>query len=388
MKNRARKFWNFVENSDSAELRLYGPISESTWCDDEVTPNTFAEDLAGCENKPLIIRINSGGGDVFAANAIYNLLRAYKADKTVYIDGLCASAATIVACAGDTVIMPANAIYMIHPPSVSMYGDYTGEDLSKMANALETVGESIKNVYRMRCGDKSDEVEALMDAETYLTASQALDLGLVDSVDDAMDLDAVVNKSGIFVNRIRLDARDAGKARQFINQGGIKTVDKNNDLLQKIKELLGIKEGDKGAQPAADEDTAGTDEPAAPDEDPDEEEKTTVEEAVKNERKRVSALNAMKTGNSVVDSIINTAIAEGTEASTVKAFINAVKAPVEKQEADMKAVNAIKQLVSDSLTSGVNGVAPSKVADTIAKEDESKKKAIDEIVSIANGDDK
>lgn len=378
MKNRARKFWNFVENPDSAELRLYGPISESTWCDDEVTPNTFAEDLAGCENKPLIIRINSGGGDVFAANAIYNLLRAYKADKTdktVYIDGLCASAATIVACAGDTVIMPSNAIYMIHPPSVSMCGDYTGEDLSKMANALETVGESIKNVYRMRCGDKSDEVEALMDAETYLTASQALDLGLVDSVDDAMDLDAVVNKSGIFVNRIRLDARDAGKARRFINQGGIKTVDKDKDLLQKIKDLLGIKEGDKGAQP-----TAGKD--------PDEDGKTTVEEAVKNERERVSALNAMKTGNSVVDSIINTAIAEGTGASTVKAFINAVKAPVEKQEADMKAVNAIKQLVSDSLTSGVNGVAPSKVADTIAKEDESKKKAIDEIVSIANGDDK
>lgn len=375
MKNRARKFWNFVENSDSAELRLYGPISESTWHDDEVTPNTFAEDLAGCENKPLIIRINSGGGDVFAANAIYNLLRAYKADKTVYIDGLCASAATIVACAGDTVIMPSNAIYMIHPPSVSMCGDYTGEDLSKMANALETVGESIKNVYRMRCGDKSDEVEALMDAETYLTASQALDLGLVDSVDDAMDLDAVVNKSGIFVNRIRLDARDAGKARRFINQGGIKTVDKDKDLLQKIKDLLGIKEGDKGAQP-----TAGKD--------PDEDGKTTVEEAVKNERERVSALNAMKTGNSVVDSIINTAIAEGTGASTVKAFINAVKAPVEKQEADMKAVNAIKQLVSDSLTSGVNGVAPSKVADTIDKEDESKKKAIDEIVSIANGDDK
>lgn len=134
-KNRLKNgFWEFRNAADGAdgtdgpvELLIYGDIAAESWWEDDTTPKNFADTLQSCNGRDLVIRINSGGGDVFAAQAIYNLLRTYDGAKTVRIDGLAASAATVVACAGDFVIMPDNALFMIHTSHLRKY-----ENMSKV----------------------------------------------------------------------------------------------------------------------------------------------------------------------------------------------------------------------------------------------------------------
>ena len=112
------------------------------------------ESLGG---KDVTVRINCAGGDVFAANAIHNLLCSYKGKVTVVIDGLAASAATIVAMAGDKIIMPTNALFMIHNPAIGMSDYYMADELMQMAQALKTIKASIIASYKKRCNlsDKS-----------------------------------------------------------------------------------------------------------------------------------------------------------------------------------------------------------------------------------------
>lgn len=118
-----KKFWQFRNQAaDSAELLLYGDISDSSWWGDEVTPKTFADDLNALGAiTNLTVRINSGGGDVFAAQAIGNLLEQHTAQVTARIDGLCASAATIIACHCDKVVAANDSTYMIHPVRMGIF---------------------------------------------------------------------------------------------------------------------------------------------------------------------------------------------------------------------------------------------------------------------------
>ena len=120
----AGKFWTFKNRTaDSAELLLYGDISDTSWFGDEVTPRQFADDLSAMGGvKNITVRINSGGGDVFAAQAIGNLLEASAAETTAMIDGLCASAATIVACHCDRVMAAEDGTYMVHPVKMGLCG--------------------------------------------------------------------------------------------------------------------------------------------------------------------------------------------------------------------------------------------------------------------------
>lgn len=329
-----KKFWNFINKQESAtaELYLYGDIAQSTWWGDEVTPKEFVTDLLSCEGKPLTVRINSGGGDVFAAATMYNLLKTHKGGVTVRIDGLCASAATVVACAGDKVIMPSNAIYMIHDPAATMVGSYKAEELNKMSNALEIVKKSIKSVYESRCGSALiDEVEQLMTAETYLTADDALRLGLVDEIESATALETVVNNGVMFVNKAPLAAKNLTKAQEFIAKKG-ETMEEKGNLLESIKAMLGISD----AKP----------EP--------------VDNAAELERERITALDALKTGNTIVDSLVDAAKKNGTSVEETKQFVDAVKAPAEKQAEDAKAVESIRQLIKDQMQSNAGKVDPSK----------------------------
>lgn len=168
------KFWQVKnEVNGNSEILLYGPIAgESSWWGDEVTPRSFAEDLESLGGKDVTVRINSGGGDVFAAHAIHNQLVAYKGRVTVVIDGLAASAATIIAVAGDRIIMPSNALFMIHNPAIGLSDYYGAEELLKAAEALNTIKGSIVAAYRKRCKASAEELAAMMDAETWMGAAE------------------------------------------------------------------------------------------------------------------------------------------------------------------------------------------------------------------------
>lgn len=175
------KFWEFKAIGNVGELFLYGEISDTSWWGDEVTPAQFQKDLAAMgEISTLNVYINSPGGDIFAGFSIYNILNRHPATKTVHIDGLAASAASVVAMAGDTIKMPANATLMIHNAWTCACGG--AEDLRKTADELDRINGQIADIYAARTGRKKDEMSSLMAAETWMSGSEALDKGFIDEV--------------------------------------------------------------------------------------------------------------------------------------------------------------------------------------------------------------
>lgn len=198
------KFKNLAEDDEKAELLLYGDIAERSWWDDTATPKKFADDLAALGSvKEITVYINSGGGDVFAAQAIGNMLERNSATVIAHIDGLCASAATIVACHADKVVAAADASYMVHPPSMGVCDYLTAEDMRNCLKALDTIRGNIVTLYAKKTGRSEDECGTWMDETNWWTAAQAKENGFVDEVDDE-ESDAVVeNRNGmLFVNSI------------------------------------------------------------------------------------------------------------------------------------------------------------------------------------------
>lgn len=188
-----KKFWNLKKISNSAgELLIYGPISDETWWGDEVTPKQFKEDLDKLGDiDTLNIYINSPGGDVFAGQAIYSILSRHKAQKVVYIDGLAASIASIIAMAGDKIIMPKNAMMMIHNPWTIAMGN--AQDFRKLADDLDKIRESLIAAYQNKSNLDKEKIIELMNAETWFTADEALKHSLIDEIEEAKKLAANID---------------------------------------------------------------------------------------------------------------------------------------------------------------------------------------------------
>lgn len=178
-----KKFWNFIKNEsdNTAELLLYGTISDNSWWSDSVSPKRFKEDLEKLGNvNQITVRIYSGGGDVFAANAIYSMLKDHQAEIIVKIDGLAASAATIIAMAGDKILIPENAYMMIHKVSTYIGGNIN--DIQKELELLEKIENTLLQTYVKRTGKTKEEIQALIDAETWLTGREAVEEGFADEL--------------------------------------------------------------------------------------------------------------------------------------------------------------------------------------------------------------
>ena len=178
-----RKFWNWVKNEGEfgieRTLFLNGEISDETWYGDEVTPKLFKDELNSGEGD-ITVWINSPGGDVFAAAQIYNMLRDYKGSVTVKIDGLAASAASVIAVAGDTVLMSPVAMMMIHNPATLAIGN--AKEMERAIEMLNEVKESILNAYEDKTGLKRSKLSKMMDDETWFNAKKAVELGFADKI--------------------------------------------------------------------------------------------------------------------------------------------------------------------------------------------------------------
>lgn len=182
-----KRFWNWLApqetspDSDGGErvLRINGVIAEESWLDDEITPAVFASELkAG--SGPVTIWLNSPGGDVVAAARIYNMLLDYPGKVTVNIDGIAASAASVIAMAASTVAMSPVSMLMIHNPATLAMGDKT--ELSRALDMLESVKDSIINAYQLKTGLSRAKLSKLMDMETWMDATAAIDLGFANEV--------------------------------------------------------------------------------------------------------------------------------------------------------------------------------------------------------------
>ena len=178
------KFWNWIvrDEADGApqrELRLEGVIAEESWFEDDVTPEAFRDELESGEGD-ITVRISSPGGDCVAASRIYTMLREYKGFVDVRIDGIAASAASVVAMAGDRVAMSPTALMMIHNPMTVAAGDT--DEMRAAIRLLDEVKESIINAYERKTGLGRDEIARLMDKETWMDANRAMELGFCDMI--------------------------------------------------------------------------------------------------------------------------------------------------------------------------------------------------------------
>ena len=160
------KFWNFTDNDDgSRTLFLCGAIADESWFDDDVTPKAFRADLNAGKGD-VVIWINSPGGDCVAASQIYSMLMDYPGNVTVKIDGIAASAASVIAMAGSKVLMAPTALMMIHNPLTVAIGDT--QEMQKAIDMLSEVKESILNAYEIKTGLSRAKLSHLMDAETWM----------------------------------------------------------------------------------------------------------------------------------------------------------------------------------------------------------------------------
>ena len=180
MKNKKFWVWKNMDGTESERaLELYGTIAEESWFDDDVTPQMFRDELfAG--SGPVTVWLNSPGGDCVAASQIYSMLMDYKGDVTIKIDGIAASAASVIAMAGTKVLMAPTALMMIHNPITMAYGNH--DDMQKAIEMLDEVKESIINAYEIKTGLSRAKLSHLMDTETWMNANKAIELGFADDI--------------------------------------------------------------------------------------------------------------------------------------------------------------------------------------------------------------
>lgn len=250
------KFWKWSNSvsSNNQELILDGPIASDTWWGDEVTPDLFREELKQRAGD-LTVVINSPGGDVFAGLAIYNALVNHNGNVTVRVDGLAASIASVIAMAGDKIIMSPGSMIMIHRPSV--YATGTVDDMEKAKDVLMKIEEGITPIYAKRTGLSDEKIAELLEAETWMLADKAVELGFADEVSEAPEKqkqdEGVQNAFGM----------NFAFSMSAVKQADAKPM---QSLVEQIKAKAEA-EAAKAAEPAEETTTepeTKTDEPAAP----------------------------------------------------------------------------------------------------------------------------
>ncbi len=222
------KFWSFKKKEDSkvGELMLYGIISRSSWLGDEVTPRNFKADLDALgEVSEINVYINSDGGDVFAGQAIHSMLKRHPARINVYIDGLAASIASVVAMAGDVVTMPANSMLMVHNPWTLALGN--SEELRKIADDLDKIREGIIAAYQTKTVLAKDKIIEMMDSETWMTAEEAVKLGFADRIEKEKLVAASLSDGVLVLNgqRMNISRYPNAPALAFIPPGSTDVED-------------------------------------------------------------------------------------------------------------------------------------------------------------------
>ena len=173
------KFWNWVDSEEGRTLYFDGYIAVDSWFDDDITPKKFKAEL-NSGTGDISVWLNSPGGDVFAASQIYTMLKEYEGKVTVKIDGIAASAASVIAMAGDEIVMSPVAMMMIHNPATVVFGE--AADLASGIKLLNEVKESIINAYEQRTGLPRGKISNMMDAETWFSAQKAVELGFADKI--------------------------------------------------------------------------------------------------------------------------------------------------------------------------------------------------------------
>lgn len=208
-------------------LELYGTIAEESWFDDDITPQEFRDELfAG--SGPVTIWINSPGGDCIAASQIYTMLMDYRGDVTVKIDGIAASAASVIAMSGTKVLMAPTAMMMIHNPATIAFGDHA--DMEKAIDMLNEVKESIINAYEIKTSLPRKQLSKMMDETTWMNAKKAAELGFIDGILEDEKLFTNVSGYEFSANSVELALVNKISARVKPVESGTETVTEGRNV--------------------------------------------------------------------------------------------------------------------------------------------------------------
>lgn len=245
------KFWNFAkEENESVDLYIKGTIeSDDNWIKDwygeqYTSENRFIGDLNNYKDKKVInIYINSPGGSVFAACSIYNYLKRMESKINCYVDGVAASAATIILMAADTIYMPSNSLLMIHDPTTTLIGNYKKEELESTTQALDKIKNAIIESYLSKVKISSDELNIMMSKETWLNANEAAEIGFADVILYNEKIEYENKNNRVFVNnfdfgelQIPFDFK-GGIGKMNDNIGVPDPAKKERERLKKIDEI-------------------------------------------------------------------------------------------------------------------------------------------------------
>lgn len=225
-----------------AQIDIFGEIVGSKWFDEETSATSFRDALKELGNVSTInLSINSGGGSVFDGIAIYNMLKTHKATVNVYVEGLAASIASVIAMAGDTITMRSGSMLMIHMPFTVLQGN--AEEMRKAADTLEKMGDNIVNIYSDRTGISTEEIQQIMSEETWITAEEAVEQGWATRLDQK---EAVMNSVpkeilGRFSNVPKnvLDRVEREEKPKALSQDRIDLINREKQTLKLLKDEIG-----------------------------------------------------------------------------------------------------------------------------------------------------
>lgn len=387
-----RNFWQFKNlGKGKSELYLYGEIvSESPWfSEDCVSYRDFINDLKDLgECSDIAVYINSGGGDVFAANAIYSQLKKHAADITVEIEGICASAATIIAMAGDTIKAEKNSLIMIHNPSIGLMGYFDECTLDKYKNSVNAVKRSIIEAYLSKIDKTEEELSELMDNETWYTGKEAFENGIIDEVFENQEKDkylncaydkfAVVNNFVCDIGKFKNFPKDKMKFENFNKSSENGALTEPFFNMQNCKQSLSaihineqdVKKADSCPTIKNKEEKVMTAEEIK--------EKypdiynSIGEEAMQKERERIKAIDE------IADNLPEEMVCKAKYTDRITAESLAFKALKENKNL---ALNTLADIIEDNKKSGVKDVA---AEDCFDEGDLDKKKRINSLVSFMN----
>ena len=184
------RWYEIKSKADKAEIWIYEMIGEDFWTGGGITAKNFQKELSDIKASQIDLHINSPGGAVFDGISIYNLIKQHPANVTTYIDGLAASIASVIALAGDKIIMAANALFMVHNPTGMVMG--TATDMRSLADVLDKIAGTMVGTYVGKTGKPEDDIRAMLDAETWMTADEAKENGFIDEISEEMDMAACV----------------------------------------------------------------------------------------------------------------------------------------------------------------------------------------------------
>ena len=244
------KFWNVMKNEEekSAELILYGSIGSDEYWDD-ISDKAFKQDIENLGDvENITLHINSPGGSVFSAVAIANTLKNHKAKITANIDGLAASAATIITSACDTVKMPKNALFMVHNPITFAYGN--NQDMQKTLEMLNKVKNSIIETYLNKAKTDKETLSELMDNETWMSAEEAKEYGFIDEIlDENVEKEVIENK--LIINNMAFDISRFKNFKEKKNQEprviniSVNSTGNPEEIADKFRNILNSTENQK-----------------------------------------------------------------------------------------------------------------------------------------------